>query len=67
MNGVVPLKRIELDIMLSKSSNILVKRTQYPIMLALTCTIHKVQGLTLPNLAISLQLDKQRTFGEGQF
>ena len=36
-------------------------------MLAWTCTIHMVQGLTLPNLAISLQLDKQTTFGAGQF
>lgn len=36
-------------------------------MLAWTCTIHKVQGLTLPNLATSLQLDKQRTFGAGHF
>ena len=28
---------------------------------------YKAQGLTLPNLAISLQLDKQKTSGAGQF
>ena len=31
-------------------------------MLAWACTIYKVQGLTLPNLVILIQLDKQRTF-----
>ena len=65
MSGAIPLKRIELDIMLAKSSTIFDKRTQLPTMFAWACTIHKVQGLTLPNLAISLQLDKQTTFGTG--
>ena len=67
VNVVIPLERIELDIMLSKSSTIFVERTQFPIILAWACTIHKVQELTLPNLAISLQLHKQTTFGAGQF
>ena len=67
VNGVVPFERIELDIMLSKSSTIFVKRTQFPIILAWACTIHKVQELILLNLAISLQRDKQATFGAGQF
>ena len=53
--------------MLSNSSTIFVRRTQFPIMLAWPCTIHKVQGLILPNLAISLNLDKQTTFGACQF
>ena len=34
VNGVVPLERIVLDIMLSKSSTITAKRTQFSIMLA---------------------------------
>ena len=34
VNSVVPLERIELDIKLSKSSTIVVKRTQFLIMLA---------------------------------
>ena len=65
VNGFVPLKGIELHTMLSKSSTIFAKRSQFP-MLAWACTIHKVQGLTLPNLAISLQLDKH-IFGAGQY
>ena len=67
VNGVFPSETTELDIILSKSSTIFVKRTQLPTMLAWACTVHKVQGLTLPNLAMSLQLDQQRTFGAGQF
>ena len=34
VNSVVPLERIELDIKLSKSSTIVVKRTQFLLMLA---------------------------------
>lgn len=47
-------------------SSIIFDSNRFP-MLAWACTIHKVQGLTLPNLAISLELEKQRTFGTGQF
>ena len=66
VNGVIPLERTELDLNLSKSSTIFVKRTQFQIRLAWACTIHKVQGLVIPNLAISLQLDKQTAFGASQ-
>ena len=48
--------------MLSKSSTIFVKRTQFPIMLAWVCIIHNAQGLTLPNLAISLQLGVEQFY-----
>ena len=54
VNDVVPLERIELDIMLSKSLTIFVKCTQL-----ITCTIPKVQGLTLLNLAVSLQTNNR--------
>ena len=63
VNGVVPLERIELDIMLSKSLTIFVKCTQFSIMLAWACTIPKVQGLTLLNLAVLLQTNNT----SGQF
>ena len=53
------------------SSTIFVRRiNMFPILFAWASTIHKVdftKGLTLPNLAISLQLDKRRTFSAGQF
>ena len=42
VNSVVPLERIELDIMLSKFSTIFVKRTHLFIKLAWAYTMHKV-------------------------
>ena len=41
VNGVVPLEKIELDIILSKSSTVFVKRTQFLAKLAWACVIHK--------------------------
>lgn len=35
-------------------------------MLAWVCTIHKVEGLTLQKICLSLDLQKQRNFNEGQ-
>ena len=53
VNGVVPLKRIELDIMLSKSSTIFAKHTQFPIMLAWACTIQTTFGADQFYVAVS--------------
>ena len=41
-------------------------RTQFPLMLAYACTVHKVQGLTLDSVVISFDLRKQRNFNPGQ-
>ena len=65
-NNVIPNERSTADIPISKCSNIYVKRTEFPLMLAWACTIHKVQGLTLQKVGISLELLKQRNFSAGQ-
>ena len=42
------------------------KQTQFPLMLAWACTVHKVQGLSLDKVVISFDLEKQRGFKCGQ-
>ena len=57
------LKQILSSIKTSKTF----KRTQFPLTLAWTCTVHKVQSLTLLNsTVVSLKLIKQRLFSPGQ-
>lgn len=41
VNGVVPLEKIELDIIFSKSSTVFVKCIQFLAKLAFACAIHK--------------------------
>ena len=48
-----------------KNSFPVIKRTQFPLMLAWTCTVPKVQGLSLNKEAVSFQLLKQRNFYYG--
>lgn len=43
-----------------------IKRTQFPIALSWACTVHKVQGLSLPQAVISFTLHKQKYFNPGQ-
>ena len=44
----------------------IIKRIQFPLMLSSTCTIHEVQGLSLKEGVVDFDLQKQRTFGQGQ-
>ena len=43
-----------------------VKRTQFPLTLSWACTVHKVQGLSLVKGVISFDLEKQKSFNQGQ-
>ncbi|XP_066910992.1 ATP-dependent DNA helicase PIF1-like [Clytia hemisphaerica] len=49
-----------------KETPLMVRRTQFPLMLSYACTRHKVQGLTLQSAVVSFELFKQRYFNEGQ-
>ena len=59
-------QKVEANIKTNKSSSETFKRTQFPFTLAWACTLHSVQGLTLHQTVVSLELLKQRTFSPGQ-
>ena len=63
----VPLQKCDSDIPVCKGSiSSIIKRTQFPLMSSWECTIHKVQGLSLEEGVVNFDLQKQRTFGQGQ-
>ena len=49
-----------------KPSSPEIKRIQFPITLAWACTVHKVQGLTLNEIVVSFDLNRQSYFNYGQ-
>lgn len=67
-NALVPVQPVLTKIKLhpGKASSPEVQRIQFPISLAWACTVHKVQGLTLQNVVISFNLNRQRSFNYGQ-
>ena len=67
-NKWVPVKREETSIYLGKykSTSPAIKRTQFPLVLFCACAVHKVQGLSLTSAVISFDLEKQKSFNEGQ-
>ena len=64
----VPIEKAEANIRIrtNKDSSPAVTRTQFPLMLAWGCTVHKVRGLTLEEIVISFGLVKQKNFNYGQ-
>ena len=67
-NKWVPVKREETSIYLSKYKSTLptIKRTQFPLVLSWTCTVHKVHGFSLTSAVARFNLEKQKSFNEGQ-
>ena len=67
-NKWVPTKREETSIYLNKykTTSPAIKRTQFPVVLSWACTVHKVQGLSLTSAVVSFDLEKHRSFNEGQ-
>ena len=49
-----------------KPSSPEIQRLQFPITLAWACTLHKVQGLTLNEVAVNFELRKQKSFNPEQ-
>ena len=64
----VPIEKTAVDIRIksNKNSFSLIKITQFPLMLAWACTVHKVQGLSLNKVVVGFQLLKQQNFHYGQ-
>jgi hypothetical protein len=49
-----PIEPISKDIQIGSTSSHIITRTQFPIQLATTCTIHETQGLTFDYLTFDL-------------
>jgi hypothetical protein len=67
-NNLVPIEPVlaKIKVRPGKASSPEIQRIQFPIALSWACTVHKVQGLTLEKVVISLNLKKQRSFNYGQ-
>jgi ATP-dependent exoDNAse (exonuclease V) alpha subunit len=55
-NNLVPIKPVlaRIKVRSGKPSSPEMQRLQFPVTLALACTVHKVQGLTLDNIVSSI-------------
>ena len=64
----VSITKIETGINIhpNRASSPVIKRTQFPLILAWECTVHKVQGKQFKEAVISFELQKQRRFNYGQ-
>ena len=64
----IPVEKAEASIRLraNKELSPVIKRTQFPLMLAWACTVHKDQGLSLDKAVINFDLLKRRCFNYGK-
>ena len=63
----VPSNRVESHISLTRKNNLhMISRTQFPLIIAYACTIHKVQGLTILNTVVFLDFKKTKIFNYDQ-
>ena len=62
------IERAEANIRIraSKDSSPVINSSQFPLMLAWGCTVHKVQGLTLEIVVISFEVVEQQSFNYRQ-
>ena len=67
-NNCVPIQPVlaRIKIRPGKPSSPELQRLQFPITLAWDCTVHKVQGLTLDEIVVCFDLNRQRCFSYGQ-
>ena len=67
-NGAVPVTSVlgRFKIKENRQSFPEIQRTQFSLTLAWACIVHKVQGLTLPDVVFSFELFGQRQFNYGQ-
>ena len=59
-NNTVPIVRNETNCSASLNSGPTIHQTQLPLMPAFPCAVHKVQGLTLPSIVVSSNLNRQK-------
>ena len=63
----VPIQKYETTFPIKKNKlQPSIKRTQFSLVLSWSCTIHKVQGLSLSDGVISYELQRQKSFNQGQ-
>ena len=66
-NSWVPIEKCEIEISIKKgSASPSIKRTQFPLTLAWTSTVYKVQGLSLEQAVIDFDRREQKSFEPGQ-
>ena len=61
----VPIGRIEASFSVKNRGHVRVSRTQFPLFLCWAVTIHKCQGMTLPEIVVDMSREKGR-YREGQ-
>ena len=60
----VPMEKAESNVRILSKSDVqpVIRRTQFPLILAGECTVHKLQGLTLEEIVVNFDLLKQNQF-----